>query len=197
MDQPVDPAPASAKRRSLGLGLLLGVILVGAVALVVWVARDGGGPEPERIGVPESSAGNGEPAPDTAFERFDGSAASLADYQGRPLVLNFFASWCAPCVREMPDFEAVHQRLGDQVAFLGIANQDRLADAQQIVDETGVSYDLGRDPSGDLLVDVGGIVMPTTVFVSADGEVLELHNGELSADELAARIEEHFGVTAP
>ncbi len=85
-------------------------------------------------------------APDVAFTRFDGSTAKLSDYRGQKLVVNFFASTCMPCKKEMPALQRVHERLGDDVTFMGIAVQDDPEAAEDLVDTTGVSYDLGQDP---------------------------------------------------
>lgn len=104
-------------------------------------------------------------------------------------MVNFFASWCAPCVAEMPDFEAVHQEFGEQVAFLGINLRDQVDDATQLVDDTGITYDVGRDPSGDLATALGVVNMPSTFFVSADGRVVDAHPGALSADDLRSRVQ--------
>ena len=136
------------------------------------------------------SNGSGQGEAGRTFETFDGATASLDDYQGQPLVLNFFASWCPPCIREMPAFEEAHQTYGDQVAFLGLAVNDTVEDSTAIVEETGITYDLGRDPRGDLIAELGGIAMPTTVLVAADGTILDVHSGELSAAGLETRITE-------
>lgn len=136
------------------------------------------------------------PAPSLEFELPNGDVAELASYLGQPLVLNFFAEWCAPCVREMPEFEAVHQQVGDQVTFLGISIQDLPDRAAAIVAETGVTYDYGIDQRGSFLVEFGTATMPSTVFISADGEVLEVRKGELQAESLLALIERNFGITA-
>ena len=94
------------------------------------------------------SGQTGDPAPVEPFERFDGTEATFADYLGTPLVVNFFASWCAPCVREMPDLRRPStSEMGDQVAFLGMNNQDRAADGEAIAEKTGVTYDLAHDPT--------------------------------------------------
>ncbi|MDP8987408.1 MAG: TlpA family protein disulfide reductase [Actinomycetota bacterium] len=130
----------------------------------------------------------GQALPEGSFSMLSGGMGSFADYRGRPLVINFFASWCAPCVAEMPDFEAVHQELGEQVAFLGINLRDQVDDATRLVETTGVTYDVGRDPSGDLATALGVVNMPSTLFVSADGQVVDAHPGALTAGDLRARV---------
>ena len=132
----------------------------------------------------------GEPAPDVSWFTFDGGNASLDDYDGRPLVVNFWASWCPPCITEMPAFEEVHQDLGDEVAFLGIAVQETAADSEAFLEGVEVTWDLGRDPDGNVIRRLGGIGMPTTVLIDADGIVQEIHTGELSEQELADLIDE-------
>lgn len=107
---------------------------------------------------------------------------------GRPVVLNFFASWCVPCRHELPAFEALHERLGDRIAFLGVAHQDRREDALDLIAETGVTYPTGYDPAGDVARSYGLYGMPTTVFIAADGEILATRTGELDASDLEAAI---------
>ncbi|CAN5339636.1 hypothetical protein BH24ACT7_BH24ACT7_00210 [soil metagenome] len=125
---------------------------------------------------------------DVRFTYFDGEPGTLADFAGRPLVLNFWASWCPPCLAEMPDFEEVHQQLKGEVAFLGLNLQDDLAAAQRLADQTGVTYPLAADPEGAIFRRFGGIAMPTTVLIDADGEVVEVHAGVIFADDLAELI---------
>ncbi len=114
----------------------------------------------------------------------------------RPIVVNFFASWCAPCVEEMPAFEAVHQDVGDQVTLIGMANQDSPDDALATVAATGVTYPTYGDPDSDALTFFGGLAMPTTVFIDTDGEVVEVHSGPLTEDELRSKLDDLFGVGA-
>lgn len=119
--------------------------------------------------------------------------AAFAGYEGCPLIVNFFASWCVPCVTEMPDFERFWNAHGSQVAVLGLAANDRLEDAIATVADRGVTYPTGLD-EGELFIDFGGLGMPTTVFVSPHGEILETHSGLLTLDDITTRAEEHFGI---
>ena len=131
----------------------------------------------------------GEPAPEFTFEYFDGGTGSLADFAGQPVVLNFWASWCPACVAEMPDFQAVHEALGDDVVFLGMDMQDiDRESALALIESTGVDYVLGDDPTGEIFQAFGGFSLPTTVFINERGEIIETHNGTIFADDLTAKI---------
>ena len=127
----------------------------------------------------------------------DQTDRSLGELIGtKPVVLNFFASWCAPCLTEMPGFEAVHQSLGDQVTVVGMAYQDSPEDALATVEQTGVTYPTYTDPDGSALTYFQGLSMPTTVFIDASGEVVDRVSGALSENELRGKISDVLGVPA-
>lgn len=124
------------------------------------------------------------------FELFDGQVARLTDWQGTPLVVNFWASWCPPCVAEMREaFEPLHQEFGDRVAFIGLNLNDPPDRAHEIVERTGVTYTLGWDPAGIMFTGFGGFGMPTTVFIDADGDIVTSHTGALTRDQLRSIIQ--------
>ena len=130
---------------------------------------------------------------DTELVGFDGSAATLSDYSGSPVVVNFWASWCPSCAAELgaaiqPAYEAVR----DNVAFVGVNIRDERAAALALVEETGVLFDLVVDPVGDLYLAFGAIGMPFTALVDADGRVVARHNGPLTETQLLDMIEEAF-----
>jgi cytochrome c biogenesis protein CcmG, thiol:disulfide interchange protein DsbE len=108
--------------------------------------------------------------------------------------VNFWASWCAPCVKEMPDFQRFSEELGDRVPLLGVNVQDAPSNAQAFVDELGITYDLATDPRGELYTDVRGFGMPTTLFVDAEGTIVYRHTGPLDTAQLRALVGEHLGV---
>jgi thiol-disulfide isomerase/thioredoxin len=129
---------------------------------------------------------------DRTFETFDGQTTSLREFEGEPLVVNFWASWCPPCIAEMPEFEQVHLARGDDVRFVGLNTQDDLAQAQQLAERTGVTYDLGLDPDGALFSDFEVFAMPSTYLVDAAGVVVARHAGILTAQQLEDLIDEHL-----
>lgn len=135
------------------------------------------------------------PVPDLEVEAFDGDTVTIDDYRGTPLVVNFWASWCPPCVAEMPDLEAVHQASNDQVAFVGVNTQDTVEAAEDLVEQTGVTYDLVRDPDGELFRAFGVFGMPSTFYVDASGAIVHQHTGLLTRDDLVDDLEAHLGVT--
>jgi thiol-disulfide isomerase/thioredoxin len=134
-------------------------------------------------------------AVDIPLAYFDGSTGSLADFRGRPVVLNFWASWCPACVAELPDFQQVHTELGDEVVFIGINMQeeDKVA-AEALIARSGVAFLLADDPDGAIFRSFNGFGMPTSVFITADGVVADTHSGVIVADDLRAKIREELGV---
>ncbi len=181
--------------------VLLTIAILGAIVVVgsiLW--SDDGTDESATVGngglgsVLPNRGQVGDPVPTEDFELFDGSTATFADFEGKPLVVNFFASWCGPCRAEMPDFQAVHEDMGEDVTFIGFAFQDREEDARALTQKTGVTYALATDP-GQFQANFGGIAMPTTAFVDENGSIVDVHSGLLDQAGLKERIAEHLGVS--
>ena len=136
-------------------------------------------------------------ADDVSFLTFDDQEVPLTSLDGTPTVVNFFASTCTPCITEMPAFEEVHQELaGEPLAFLGLAVTDRADDALALVEQTGVTYPTAQDPDAAVITALGGSVLPTTVLLGADGEILATRHGEIDADELRSMIADELGISA-
>jgi thiol-disulfide isomerase/thioredoxin len=191
----VEPVAASP-RIPLRLVLTATVLaLIAAAATVVLLSGDDDELEAGPSGSIELDA-EGEPAdPDTVtYTTFDDEVVPLASLRGQPVLVNFFASYCTPCIREMPALEAAHQAVGDQVTFLGLAMQDRPEEALALVERTGVTYQVAQDEDGSVITALGGIVLPTTVLLDAEGDVVASHAGELSEDQLLGLIADELGV---
>jgi cytochrome c biogenesis protein CcmG/thiol:disulfide interchange protein DsbE len=147
---------------------------------------------PGSVEVPETDLADLAPALRLSMESAAGDETTLASYVGSPLVVNLWASWCAFCIAEMPDFESVFQDVKADVSFVGInidSERDRAA-ADQLAIDTGVTYDITFDTSEEIGRRLGSIAMPATAFISAEGEILKVHNGQLTAGALRDKIDE-------
>jgi cytochrome c biogenesis protein CcmG, thiol:disulfide interchange protein DsbE len=110
------------------------------------------------------------------------------DLRGRPLVLNVWASWCAPCRTEMPAFEQVHRQLAGKVTFLGLDYLDQADAARRFAAETHVTYRLASDPHGQAGAKLGVAGLPTTLFIAPDGTLRGRRVGAMTAEQLRAAI---------
>ena len=137
----------------------------------------------------------GEPAPDMSVALFDGSRFVMSEYRstdGRPLVLNLWASWCGPCRVEIPEFSRVAEE-NPQVAFLGVAVEDAPGSAEAFAAEVGASYPLGIDDSLSVTDNYPFIGLPVTYLIGADGSITRQVNGQISGETLIAFIHHDFG----
>ena len=155
-------------------------ILIAAVALAALVACTGG------------DDGGSDSAIDARFQRFDGGTGNISDYRGKPVVVNFFSSTCAPCRTEMPALEQVHRTLGDQVTFLGLDVQDTVEGGKAFIDTVGITWELGRDPDGAILQQLVRLAgLPTTVVLDREGRIAFTKLGPLDVDGLTGQLRDH------
>lgn len=145
------------------------------------------------------TAVEGKKLPDVTVTEFGGDQPVAVDSLEGPLVLNFWASSCAPCRDEMPVLQAFSEQYGDQVAVVGVDYQDPLTEnAQELVARSGVNYRLLSDVDGDLngadpLPNIQGL--PLTVFVDENGRASFLDYGEIkSVDELVDAVQQHLDI---
>ncbi len=179
-------------RRSWVVGAVLTLaVLAGASRLLAGPSEPATG---ETAVVVEGVAVVGRPAPRVELPGLRGGRVRLADLRGRPVVVNFWASWCPPCADELPDFQRVHRRLAGRVAFLGVNQRDQPRAAQQLARRTGVTYPLAVDAAGRAFDAFGGLGMPTTVLIRADGIVADIFAGQLDEALLGERIRMVLGV---
>ncbi|HVM00324.1 MAG TPA: TlpA disulfide reductase family protein [Egibacteraceae bacterium] len=185
---------------SLAMGIAFVVTALAVTALVSGrQSADPGVGAAEEPGLGPISGPASAPLPDATLEAFDEGAdpVALGAFRGSPLVVNFWATWCAPCVAEMPDLQAVAEATAGRAVFLGVnyRDPDRQA-ARSFTSELGITYALAADPHGRFLADVGGVGMPTTLFVDPDGTVVYRHTGALDREQLQALLAEHLDVDA-
>jgi cytochrome c biogenesis protein CcmG, thiol:disulfide interchange protein DsbE len=118
-----------------------------------------------------------------------GEPFQLADLEG-PAVVNLWATWCAPCRRELPEFEAVSRSLAGEVAFVGVNIGDDGDVAADYLDELGITYDQYLDADSELTAALDTATLPMTIIID-DDELIELrHVGPLDEDDLIREIEQ-------
>jgi thiol-disulfide isomerase/thioredoxin len=108
---------------------------------------------------------------------------------GRPVLMNILASWCIPCERELPLLLDAAEANPD-VAFLGVDHQDQRENAEQFVEEQGITFPTVFDIGGDVAYSIGGRGMPTTAVFDTDGVMVAKHTGELTASSLQELLDE-------
>jgi cytochrome c biogenesis protein CcmG/thiol:disulfide interchange protein DsbE len=120
----------------------------------------------------------GHPAPDFTQPLFSGGTLRLRSLIGKPVVLNFWASWCVPCRTETPLLVRLHQVYGPRgVVFIGVDVQDDERDARQFAAQYHVDYLLVRSPDERVMRAYAVQGLPTTVFIGADGVVTDKYTG--------------------
>lgn len=136
------------------------------------------------------------PAPTWSLPNLRDASArvALAQFMGRPVVVNFWASWCPPCRKEMPALAATARRVGAEVAFVGIDANDQRSAALAFAAKTGVKYPLAYDANGTVAGDYGVRGLPTTFFVSANGDVVGEQVGGMTAPRLRQLLKETFNL---
>jgi thiol-disulfide isomerase/thioredoxin len=156
------------------------VVLMVLGGVLAAVLLTGGGEKTAR----GSGAGRVAPAFRLPNVRDGQADVSLAAFRGKPVLVNFWATWCVPCVEEMPLLQAAHERVGDRVAFLGIDRQDFRPDAQRFLQRTRVTYASAYDRDGSLDGPYRLRGTPTSVFIDADGHIRDQVTGPLTKAQL-------------
>ena len=158
----------------------LGLVIIGGLALQGTLS---GSRKPNQL----PSVLIGKPAPDVSLPLLQNSQAKLAldAYRGQPLLVNFFASWCAPCRAEAPALE----HLSNQISIIGIAYKDRPQDTLQFLEQYGNPFVvIGRDDDGRAGMAWGVYGVPETYLIDPSGEIKWRHAGPLTRDVITTQL---------
>lgn len=164
-------------------------VLVGAGAFVVYSRAK---PQPSLQHVQGSAGFNkGEQAPEFVLTDFAGQTHRLSDFQGRAVVLDYWAAWCPFCVEEMPKLQEVQDKYKDKLVMIGVHRTDteKTAVGQKFAADRGVSYLLVVDNDGSLYRAAGGFGMPVAVFIDKSGVVQEVKSGAKTGKEIEEKVE--------
>ena len=131
-----------------------------------------------------------ESAPSFTLKLLDGKDFNFADYKGKPVLINFFASWCLPCREEMPVLEKIVQQYGSKgVVFLGIAIDDTEEKMKDFVAKYGVTFPVGLDKTATIQKSFGIYGIPTTYFIDKQGVINYSHSGSVTEELLQHELD--------
>lgn len=169
------------RRLWVAVALLAGPLALGAVATLAGIGAPRVVDNQRRDTGPRAG-----PAPAFALPELAEPARTVAldDFRGRPVVVNFWASWCVPCRREMPRFAEAARRLDGRVGFLGVNYKDDRAGALALAREVGLPYGSAVDADGAVGDRYGVYGMPTTVFIDGGGRIVGRYLGEMKGETL-------------
>lgn len=160
------------------VGLLIAVAVIGVLFL-------GLGKNPNEIKTPLI----GKPAPAFALKEVGtGNTVGLEQFRGKPVVLNFWATWCGPCYEEHPVLVATARQMGPNVQFLGVVFQDTEDKIMQFLRERGSAYPTVVDDAGKTAIAYGVGGVPETFFLDGNGTIVAKFSGPISPDELRANL---------
>lgn len=140
----------------------------------------------------ENSEENTSAAPDFTVENAEGEKVTLASFEGKPVILNFWASWCSPCKTEMPDFQAAYDTYGEDIQFMMVNMTDGARETRQsgedFIKEQGFTFPVFYDVDLEAAYAYYVTSIPTTYFIDAEGNILAAGRGMLDSEALEKGI---------
>ena len=164
------------------IGVTLAVLVLGSAWL--WWTR----PPATAAATTASGAGVGLPAPDFTLPTLDGGTFTLSEQRGKPVVLNFWATWCIPCQRELPALQRAAAQHQGAVVFAGVDQGETIEAVQRFLGDMDVTFTIPLDGQGDVGSQYNVKGLPTTYFIDADGVIRSVWMGEMNAIVLAEQI---------
>jgi peroxiredoxin len=190
---PADRGAATAKRARLVRLLLISLSVLIIVACGAGANTTTSGSAPQST-VAHVIAGDtsmpqiGQPAPDFEYTLSDGTTHKLSDLRGKKVLVNFWATWCAPCLEEMPALQKSLQSYGDTVVILGVNKLEQATVIGPFADQHQISFPLIANPTGDISDRYGAKNIPVSYFINSDGTIGFLRIGLMPYDFMTLHL---------
>ncbi len=178
----------------LWAGVVLGAVVIGLLAWGGFVPQLGGSDD-EYQPAPRAALESGTVAPEFAIDDLSGKRVSLSDYRGKVVLMNYWATWCGPCVREMPTFQEYQDRY-PKLVVLGINEEEDAEKVKTFLEKTGmeITYPILLDLTAGVGATYKVNFLPTSFFIDEKGEIRFRHYGLMSRDQFDYYLET-LGVT--
>ena len=128
-------------------------------------------------------------APDFTMLDMEGNEVTLASFFGKPIVLNFWASWCGPCKMEMPEIQKFYEQYGDQIHFLLVSVDESVDTAKAFVSDSGYTFPVYFDTTSEGAYTYGASSIPLTFFIDAEGNLTAYYMGAMSQSILQQGVD--------
>lgn len=151
------------------------IMIVFAVTLIGCQSKSSTTNETEKKSYKELEVG--DEAPDFEVELLDGEKVALSDYLGKVVLLNFWATWCSPCVEEMPDIQELSKAYPDDVVVLAVNCNEEGDTVRSFIQEKGFTFPIGLDEKGEITTKYPTDGIPYTVIINGDGIIQKIHLG--------------------
>ncbi|WP_422124577.1 TlpA family protein disulfide reductase [Planococcus sp. X10-3] len=132
----------------------------------------------------------GKTAPDFTLQTLKGEEASLSDFRGKPVFVNFWATWCPPCRAEMPDMEKLYGNMDIEVLAVNLTDTEKSEEGvASFVEETGLTFPILMDPEGELSSAYNVKAYPTSYLIDADGKISFIAYGAMNYNQMVQEFE--------
>jgi peroxiredoxin len=169
--------------------LFIGLEISLAIILACWALGYTLGAEYESLQSIISNAPTiGKPPPDFSLMDLSGKQIHLSDFIGKPIMINFWAAWCGPCVAEMPYFQELYNTYRDEFVLIAINSHDTERVINDFVNDHGLNFMIVMDPGGHILDRYQITAYPTTFFITAEGIIQDIKVGSMKRAELIEYI---------
>ena len=166
--------------------IIIGILIIGGLGWLVISNQNA----PEE----STSQAQSEKAPDFSLQDYAGKTIRIADFAGKPIVINSWAVWCPFCRKELVDFVTVQKEFGDKMIIIAVDRAETRNVAKKYTDELGVTGEMVflLNYSDSFYQSIGGFSMPETIFVDRNGDIVFHKRGPMDAEEIRAKIKKLF-----